>query len=246
MPLMPDGYTLQARRLPVAAVALPPIVLAGAGIITTTGLGIASGTVIAVIAAIAGQLGRDRGKRLEPALWASWGGAPTLQRLRFRDAAHPGRVERLHERIEAITGDSPPTADEETANPQAADDRYAEVSARIRAITRDGKSFPLLLAENINYGQRRNMYGLRREGTIISVLTIVVAGLLLALADGGLTERLARYGPGAGVGIAALIFWIGVVTPDWVRLTAEAYAEQFIGAIDILYADRSASQASTN
>jgi hypothetical protein len=239
---MPDSYTLQARRLPVAAVALPPIILAGAGIITTTGLGIASGAVLAVIAAIAGQLGRDRGKRLEPALWEGWGGAPTLQRLRFRGAAHPGRVERLHARIETITGDSLPTVDEETADPQAADDRYDEVSARIRAITRDGKRFPLLLAENINYGQRRNMLGLRREGVIFALLTVLAAGLLLWLAGGSLSQRAARYGPGAGAGLLALLFWVFVVTPSWVALTAKAYADQFVGAIDILHAEPPAGQ----
>ena len=28
---------------------------------------------------------RAAGRRLEPALWASWGGAPTTRRLRFRE-----------------------------------------------------------------------------------------------------------------------------------------------------------------
>jgi hypothetical protein len=63
---MPDSYTFQARRVPVAAVAVPPIVLLGAGIVTTTGLGAASGAVLAAVAAIAGQLGRDRGRELQP------------------------------------------------------------------------------------------------------------------------------------------------------------------------------------
>jgi hypothetical protein len=240
---MPDTYTLQARRLPVAAVAVPPIVLAGASLITTTGLGVASGTVLAVIAAVAGQLGRDRGKRLEPELWASWGGAPTLQRLRFRGAASTGRVQRLHARIEAITGESLPSAEDELADSAAADDRYEEVSARIRALTRDSKRFPLLLAENINYGQRRNLYGLRPVGVIIAALTVILAGALFALGDGGTSARVARYAPGAGVGLLAVLFWVFIVTPSWVKLTADAYTAQFVGAIDLLEAERSNEKA---
>jgi hypothetical protein len=243
---MPDGYTLQARRLPVAAVAVPPIVLAGAGIVTTTGLGVASGVVLGVIAAIAGQLGRDRGRNMQPELWRSWGGSPTLRKLQYRGGSSTGVVERLHARIGEILGEILPTAAEESAEPSAADERYEEVSARIRAVTRDGKRFPLLLAENINYGQRRNMLGLRREGVVFAGLTIIVAGLLMTLADGSLAERAARYGPGAAAGVLALLFWIAVVTPSWVKLTADAYADQFVGAIDILHAEPPGGQGASD
>jgi hypothetical protein len=239
---MPDAYTFQARRLPVAAVAVPPIVLAGAGIVTTTGLGIASGLVLAVIDAIAGQLGRDRGKKLEPALWASWGGSPTLRKFQYRGGSSTGRVERLHARIGEILGETLPTAEEEETDPEGADDRYEEAAARIRAVTRDKGRFGLLLAENINYGQRRNMLGLRREGVIFALLTVLAAGLLLWLAGGSLSQRAARYGPGAGAGLLALLFWVFVVTPSWVALTAKAYADQFVGAIDILHTAAPAEQ----
>jgi len=239
---MPASYTFQARRVPVATVAVPPIVLLGAGIVTTTGLGTASGAVLAVVAAIAGQLGRDKGKRLERALWASWGGSPTMQRLRFRAGSRADRVERLHARIATITGEVLPTADEETADPEAADDRYAEASATIRALTRDRSRFGLLFGENVSYGMRRNLLGLRRIGVVFAVLVILAGGLLLSLAGGSLSERAARYGPGAAAGVLALVFWIFVVTPSWVKLTAEAYADQFVGAIDILYADPPAGQ----
>lgn len=233
---MLDAYTLQARRMPVAAVAVPPVVLAAGSAITTASLGIGSGAVLAVVGAIAGQLGRDRGKRLEPGLWASWGGSPTLQRLRFRAASNPGRVARLHARIEAITGEALPTAADEDADPDGADDRYEEVSATVRALTRDRDRFPLLLAENVNYGMRRNMLGLKRIAVAIALLTIVAGALLLSLAAGTLSTKAGRYAPGIGAGLLALVFWLFVVRPAWVKLTADAYAEQFVGAIDLLAA----------
>jgi hypothetical protein len=243
---MPDAYTLQARRMPVAAVAVPPLVLATGSAITTASLGIGSGLVLAVVAAVAGQLGRDRGKRLEPGLWASWGGPPTLQRLRFRTAANAGRVERLHGRVEAVTGDALPTALEEAADPAAADDQYDDVSARVRALTRDRDRFPLLFAENVNYGMRRNMLGLKWIGLIVAVLTIVAGGLLLWLAGGTFATKAGRYTPGIAAGLLALVFWLLVVRPAWVRLTADAYAEQFVGAIDVLAADRAAAASGSD
>lgn len=240
---MPGSYILQARRLPLATVALPPIFLAGAGIITTTRLGIASGLVLTVIAAIAGQLGRDRGRALQPALWASWGGSPTLRRLRYRDGGSAGKVERLHGRIETVLpGEVLPTAAEEAADPDGADERYEEAVARIRALTRDQERFALLFSENVSYGMRRNLLGLRRVGIAIAALTVIVAGVLLLLADGTMAQRVARYAPGVGVSLAALVFWIAVVTPNWVRLTADAYAEQFVGAVDILHTAPPAGQ----
>jgi hypothetical protein len=238
---MPDAYTLQARRVPVAAVAVPPLVLAAGSAITTASLGIGSGLVLTVVAATAGQLGRDRGKQLEAGLWASWGGPPTLQRLRFRSAADPGRVERLHRRIEAITGEALPNAAEEAAQPAAADDRYDEACARIRALTRDRKQFPLLFAENVNYGMRRNMVGLKPTAIIVAALTVIAGGFLLGLAGGTLATRTGRYVPGIGAGLLALAFWFAVVRPAWVRLTADAYADQFVGAIDVLAAEPGAS-----
>jgi hypothetical protein len=150
-------------------------------------------------------------------------------------------VERLHERIEAITGEALPTADEEDAAPNVADDRYDEVSARIRALTRDRDRFPLLFAENVNYGQRRNMLGLKPVGVVSAVSTIIAGGLLLWLAHGTVAAKAGRYAPGVVAGLLGLAFWTLVVRPAWVKLTADAYAEQFVGALDLLVADRAAT-----
>src|ERR1700732_4044425 len=114
MPSTLDSYSLPARGIPFAAVLVPPLVLLGAGAGTTTGLGIASGLVLNAAPAVAGQLGRDRGRRLQAGLWEGWGGSPTIQRLRFRTGGpNPGRGERLHGRIEQILGEALPSAVEE-------------------------------------------------------------------------------------------------------------------------------------
>jgi hypothetical protein len=241
MPPAVDAYSFQARVIPVATVCLPPLILLGTGVVTGARLGIAAGLVMAVLAAIAGQLGRDRGRALQPDLWSGWGGSPTLQRLRYRDQGDHGRVARLHSRIEAVLGDTLPTADEELADPPAADARYEEVSARIRALTQDHSRFGRLFAENVSYGQRRNLLGLRPIGMAVAFVTLVGCCVLLLATHGSSADRLGRYGPGLGVSLGVLALWVLVVTPQWVRVPADAYAEQFVGVVDQLHHERGAS-----
>ena len=95
--------------MPVLVVVLPPLVLLGSGLIAGAGPGIATGLVTTVAAAIAGQLGRDRGKALEPGLWANWDGSPTRRRLRYRNN-RSDQIERLHARIERVLSEPMPTA----------------------------------------------------------------------------------------------------------------------------------------
>jgi hypothetical protein len=203
MPVL-DAYTLRARAIPVFVVCLPALVLLGGGVIEGAQLGIATGLTVTVFGALAGQLGRDRGKALEPELWTSWGGSPTQRALAHR---------------------SPELADPEAANRE---------TRRLIGLTRDRERFPLVLAENINYGQRRNLLGLRDAGIAVSVITMIVAAILLAFGAGDLGTRAAHFGPGAAASLLAVAFWLFVVTPGWVRVPAEAYAERLLEAADAL------------
>jgi len=69
MPSLPNSYTILARVVPVAAVAVPPLFLFGAGALSSARLGLAAGAVMLVASALAAQLGRDRGKELQPRLY---------------------------------------------------------------------------------------------------------------------------------------------------------------------------------
>ncbi len=236
-----DAYSFPARGVPFAAIFVPPLVLFAFGVPKSVALGIASGVVIAVVAAIAGQLGRDRGVKLQRVLWCEWGGNPVRRRLQFRDSTNAGRVERLHARVARILREQPPTAAEEEADWDAARDRYDEISARLRALTDDRERFPHLFAENVNYGQRRNMLGLRPWGAAVALATAVGAALAIWLAPGHTSERFARFGPGGAVAVAMLAFWWLVVSSEWVKVTADAYAEQFVAAINKLYDERTSA-----
>lgn len=234
---LPDTYSFQARFVPMLVVVLPAAVLLGSGLITTTRLGIALGAILTVASALFSQLGRDRGKQLEAGLWDSWGGAPTLQRLRFADRTNSGEVDRLHTRISNVLGAPLPTAEAEATDPVSADRRYSEATRRLIARTTDHNRFPLVYAENTNYGMRRNLLGLRSPGIVIAGLT-AVAGLGLVLFAGGhLEQRTGRYVPALGVAIVELVFWIAIVSPNWVRVAADAYADRLMESVELLLQD---------
>ena len=123
-----DSYSWRARIAPVL-VALLPVPLAvfvcfpGSSVVAR---------VVAILGAPAlllwllSEIGRDLGKRKEPKLWQSWGGAPTTQRLRFATPhANVALVERYHRLLNELdpTLDLP-TAEDEASDPQSADQAY--------------------------------------------------------------------------------------------------------------------------
>jgi hypothetical protein len=197
------------------------------------GLGVAAGALALVMCGLV----RDRGRRLEPGLWASWGGSPTVRRLRWRDADDPEPVSRLHARLNPILDESLPDAQTESRNNDAADRRYDEAVAVLRERTRDAVRFRLLFAENMEYGFRRNSLGLRPFALAIAAIALVLAVALFVWGGGNATSRLIRWGISAGISAALFSYWWRIVTPDWVRLAAELYADRLIEAIDTLRAE---------
>ena len=133
-----------------------------------------------------------------------------------------------------------PSAAEEEADPQAADARYDDALADVRQRTRDREQFPLVFEENANYGFRRNMLGLRPWGLAVSLVSLAVSIALLVFSSGSFGERAARWCLPAAVALLLAAFWWGAVTPAWVRVPAEAYAERLIESIDILRMSRRA------
>ena len=235
---LPDAYTWRARTVPVLITCLPALVLVGGGAVSQSRVGLASGLAITVLATLASQLGRDRGRRLQPGLWQSWDGSPTLQRLRHRGAVRPDRVARLHARIAEALGETLPSAAEEEMDSQAADARYEDVLADVRQRTRDRQQFPLVFEENANYGFRRNMLGLRPWGLAVSLVTLAASTALLLLSSGSFDDRAARWCLPVAVSLVLAGFWWRVVTPAWVRVPADAYAERLIESLDTLRLSR--------
>lgn len=81
---------------------------------------------------------------------------------------------RCHTKMSSLVREaSAPTAEEEISDPVAADRVYTAWSTYIRVRTRDTRKYALLFQENINYGYRRNVWGLRPTGIVVTSVSFV-------------------------------------------------------------------------
>ncbi len=176
-----DRYILGARVAPVAVVSLLLFLTASAWIPFSQWPAklLGGSTVLAIGAFVLAQVARDAGKAIEGPLWASWGGPPTMQMLRHRDQTiAAGSKALLHRQLTALTiVDHLPTQTEEEADPDGADEIYRTCSdwLRRKALELKAKApFDVVHSENIAYGFRRNLLGIRRHGLLILIASLAV------------------------------------------------------------------------
>ncbi len=241
-----DQYTLRARFQPALLTVLPLGVLLS---IWMPGDSLATGGLSGLIGtgggtALLAQVGRDRGSKKQSALWESWGGPPTTRLLRFRDSSNRVILTRWRAKLEKLLGRELPTAEEEAQDPVGADQQYEAAVNFLREATRDAYKFPLVFAENVNYGFRRNLWGLKPYGLVLAALATAASwGLFLLSAglptaeswldtvvmnpDGITITRLV----GSAFNTAAIAVWLFFITPGWVRIPAEAYAQRLLGSL---------------
>jgi hypothetical protein len=233
--LLLDTYARRARLQPVLLTTLPLGLAtlawfpAGANV-----AGLAWGILVwCGGATLLAQLGRGSGKRREHALFQAWGGTPTTKMLRHATASNKVVLERRHRALEQLLRDiALPTADDEAADPAGADAKYEACVAFLREHTRDRERYPLIFDENCSYGFRRNLWGLKPLGLTFAMISFLAIELLIIWSrETGRTVPSAAF---AG-GLLAAVFvmgWLFVVTPQWVRVAAEAYAERLLAACD--------------
>jgi hypothetical protein len=231
-----DRYTYRARLLPSLLTFLP---LAFAATVWFPGqettwkvLGLI--IVSSGLATLLSHFGRDLGKRKETELFQKWGGVPTTRMLSHRftriDAVTLGRY---HTKLRTLLPELQiPELGDERTNFSHASEVYGSCTTFLREKTRDQKAFPLVFAENINYGFRRNLYGWKPIGLIAAALGIVscalFAGIHLRADQSVLLFAIA----GLMVSVMLLLFWLLIIKPDWVRLAADTYAERLIRSLD--------------
>jgi hypothetical protein len=224
-------YAMKAQLGPAALAAVPAVVLGFGALSSIEGAGSIAAFVLATVLVVVCGVVRGFGRRLEPALWESWGGPPTTRLLRWSDASSPVAMERRHTLLSVVLGESLPSPDEETLDPAGADAHYAVAVSALRQRTRNGPAFRLVAQQNAEYGLRRNCLGLRFVALAVAAAVLVVSAVLLALQGGTWHFVLA-----AVVSILALLAWGFLVTPDWVRTAADLYAQRLMEAIESLAA----------
>lgn len=185
------------------------------------------------------QLARDRGKKLEAGLFDDWGGMPSVAILRYSNNVVENLTKaRCHNKLAELTGISAPTQEMEQQTPSEADKIYLAWSNYIRANTRDTNKFGLLFKENINYGFRRNVLGLKPICISFGLLSFIIL----------ITSYFIKYKQGLpwdwhplpAVIIAAfyLLIMTFIVTPSWVKIPADAYGLRLFEAVEIFSKDK--------
>ncbi|MDP9201127.1 MAG: hypothetical protein M3P26_04240 [Gemmatimonadota bacterium] len=226
-----DAYVVRARIAPLTLVITPFLIFISAISFPLSAWNATWPVFGFAIILLVAELGRDLGKRLEPELWRSWGGAPTTVMLRYRAASNRVIVDDRHRRVErAVGGITLPTVDEEVADPSAADDAYETAVAVLRSRTQDSTKFPRVYSENVSYGFRRNVYGLRRwgVGSCAATLFCCLAAVAPLYRSGGIPATMVLALPLVAAA-SALWLWRRVNTA-WVKVPADAYAERIMHA----------------
>jgi hypothetical protein len=224
-------YVMKAQLGPAALAGVPAVILGFGALSSIEGAGSIAAFILATGLVVVCAVVRGFGRRLEPALWESWGGPPTTRLLRWSDASSTVAMERRHTLLSVVLGEPLPSPDEEMLDPTGADARYAVAVSALRQRTRSGPAFRLVAQQNAEYGLRRNCLGLRSVALAVAAAVLAVSALLFVLQDGSWHFVLT-----AAVSILALFAWGFLVTPDWVRAAADLYAQRLMEAIESLAA----------
>lgn len=229
-----DAYTLKARLIPSLITILPAllVLLCWLGINKeiydyTIGLIVSSGALF-----VLSQIGRDFGKNKQNKLYDSWGGKPTSVKLSHFSNTNPDNLKRYHLKLEVmIPSILIPTKEEEANDRKYARIVYDSCTSFLIEKTRDKSKFNLIFDENINYGFRRNLWGLKPFGTIISSVSLTF--LILKLYNNNFSydviEALSII-----IILLLLLLWLFWFSTSWVKTAADAYADRLLAAIDIL------------
>ena len=227
-----DTYSFQARVLPVYLTLAPVILLIAA--ILPTGLKLSLGGAVALvfvpISFFLSQVGADFGKRLEKDLWHDWGGPPTTRYLRhgnheFNEVTR-GRV---HDKLRTL-GLYIPTLEEQEQDGRRADQYYESCTEDLIRRTRDKKKFPLVFKGLTEYGFRRNLYGLKGLGVILTVMSFVGIGWASYRAWTATGEPPTVSIVVGLITAGLLLAWVTWVTERTVELAANRYARYLLEA----------------
>jgi hypothetical protein len=177
-----DEYEIKARIVPAIIAVAPAVALAlvvisfGTSVLSKT----FSGVIVVGLLYAFGDLGRRLGSKIQPGIYKDAGGMPSTVMLRHRDQTFDADTKARY--LGFLVGQvkaKVPSLDDERTDPNAADTVYARCGTWLRENTRDKKRFVLVFAENVTYGFRRNLYGLRLLGLAVNAVVVIMCAIYL-------------------------------------------------------------------
>jgi hypothetical protein len=228
-----DRYVLGARVAPVAVVAFSLFLAISAWIpFAQWPVKLIGGSAFLALGAfVLAHLARDAGKAIEGPLWESWGGPPTVRMLRHRDTTiAAGSKAALHRHlIELGIVEWLPSETEEREEPARADAAYLTCAdwLRRKALELKGNApFDIVHSENIWYGYRRNILGIKLYGLVIWVFALIVAGAAFFFGRRPFIEF------GGIIFVGAYLFF--AVTEAALKRAADDYSKRLLDAAQSL------------
>lgn len=235
-----DKYNLNTRLYPMVIFCLPILLLC---VIFSFPFDkyiniIKSISIIGPLSFFVQQIVRDAGKNKEKALWEAWGGPPTTQILRWRDKTLDIITKRrYHLKLQELYSSAVvPNANFEHEHPAEADEIYEAYVKYLRTKTRDTKKYSLLFIENINYGYRRNLWGMKSYAITLLIFLILANFGYFFCVNKYLHPNnfLVNFFLGESMLIIFISFWIVKVNANWVRIPANVYAERLLESVENL------------
>lgn len=234
-----DTYNLRARIVPATLAVLPVLLLLTLAV-PKDSLGLPqalAGALGAVLLAIAADLGRRFGKRAEKSFFHSTGGQPFATALRHRDSTFdPVTTLKYHRWLSERLKEASPTPDNEAQDPTAADQFYSRCSTHLRTRTYDKDRFRILAEENVTYGYRRNLFGLKRAALLLDLVVALAIAWYLTSAP---TIPFIDLTEGAGYFVLAVtalhgLYFVLAVTRTSVIEASNQYSRQLVLACEVL------------
>lgn len=177
-----DTYTIRAQLVPAILAAVPALALIAVFVSwkdISPSHALAGIGLLAVLWLFADRA-RRLGKELEPSLFAKMGGMPSINMLRHRDESFNALTKAsYHAFLARKLGKPAPTSEQETADPASADEYYDRACTWLRQSTRDTKAFNILFNENMTYGARRNLLGVKPYALMLNFATVLICGTLI-------------------------------------------------------------------
>lgn len=177
-----DPYSLKARLFP-ALLAVVPALTALAILISWNKFALTSvisTTAIPVLVFAAADTARRLGKRLEEQIYQESGGKPSIAMLRYLDDTFDATTKaQYHAFLSAKISQPAPTEAEERSDPKSADAFYERGGGWLRENTRNAKKFPVLFNENVTYGYRRNLLGLKWPALCLNAVLVCLCVIII-------------------------------------------------------------------
>lgn len=176
-----DAYSLKARFFP-ALLSILPALAALAILISWSKFGLTNFIATAgipVLVYAAADVARRLGTRIQNQIWAEHG-KPSMMMLRYSNNTFDTAAKAQYRTFLASKINQPiPTQAEEAANVTAGDAFYERAGGWLRENTRNTKKFAVLFNENVTYGFRRNLLGLKWPALGLNLALVLLCAFIL-------------------------------------------------------------------